>query len=781
MTIVEHLGWVLVHFMWQGLAIALALAGLLALTSPAQAKLRYVFSCAALVLMLAATFVTAGQLSIQSRATHEIVTPTVRLTSAANMSSQTSPGESGATIGVGKTTAHASQSWRDRLAEWVGPVVQRSVPWLVLMWVVGVLVMSLRLAGGWWRTRALRVDGVSAGPAWAEEKLATLSARLGINRAVSLVSSVRVPVPVVLGHIRPVVVVPAAAFAGLAPAHLEAILAHELAHVRRHDYLINLAQSVIETLLFYHPAVWWVSHQVRVAREHCCDDLAVRVCGNRRGYIHALLDLEALRNPGAMLALGATDGSLLGRARRLLRQSDTRADAPRLAASAIVLAVVCVVGGLSLVSVEPAGASLAPLPEVEQSRKSTPVVISPDPSATLERRWVWAEQAARTDRRARYWIGYSISPVRGLPRFVYFDRGSRIMANGITFSGHTLSTDLTGLRIPGRPLAVSGADTSVKVLFGFDPSPADRGTPLLTAVHVSTLSLPVELRDRPVFWLGAAESSQSLQLVDKLYATAGTNELKDDLVAAVGVHDASPAVVGWLTARVESGDPDEVRANAAERIAWHPIRESIDVLDRIARADRASNVRQEAAEALGDLALPGAAAALIALARELPDEQARLEAVEALGARSESIAHDALAQIAQQDSSVQVQREAVETLGESDDPRAIERLGELARTHADEHVRAEAVETLGETKSAATSIPLLKSIALGDRSTVVQEQAIDTLADLKDGAGLATLVDLAREHPSENMRKQALEALVESDHPKARELRDRVLGRTPRR
>jgi HEAT repeat protein len=291
----------------------------------------------------------------------------------------------------------------------------------------------------------------------------------------------------------------------------------------------------------------------------------------------------------------------------------------------------------------------------------------------------------------------------------------------------------------------------------------------------------VDLRSQPVFWLGAAESSQSLELLDKLYARARTIDLKEDLVAAVGVHDASPAVVGWLTARVDSGDPDEVRANAAERIAWHPIRESIGVLDRIARADRASKVRQEAAEALGDLALPDAAPALIALARELQDEQARLEAVEALGARSESIAHDALAQIAQQDPSLQVQREAVETLGESDDPRAAERLSELARTHADEHVRAEAVETLGETKSDVASVWLLKSIALGDLSTVVQQEAIETLADLKDGAGIAALVELAREHPSEDMRKQAIEALVESDHPKARELFDRALGRNPRR
>ena len=794
MTIVESVGWVLVHFVWQGAAIALGLAALLALTSAAQATLRYVLSCTALLMMLAATLTTAANLSIESPPGH--IAPAA---AGALVTSLPADGEDRApadqtrpTKGTRETTADSSASWRDRLAGHLGPIVERSARWLVLIWIVGVSVMSIRLAGGWWRTHALGVDGVSAAPAWAEEMLAMLCARMRITRAVALVVSDRLSVPVLLGHAKPVVVVPAAAFAGLSPSHLEAILAHELAHVRRHDYLVNLAQSVIETLLFYHPAVWWVSHQVRVAREHCCDDLAVRACGDRRAYIHALLGLEELRAKTAMLALGAADGSLLGRARRLLRPSAPRSDAPRLAASAIVLSVVCAVAVTPFVTLDRVDASFAAAPltvgdavasvsaarEAVQSGKPTPVVASPDPGATLGSRWAWAERAAREARRSRYWIGYSIAPVQGLPRFVYFDRTSRVLGNEITFSGRTLSTDITGLRFPGRPLALSGGDTGLKVLFAFD---AGGGTPRLTALHISTLTLPVDLKNRPVFWLGAAEASQSLELVDTLYAAAGATDLKDDLVAVVGVHDASPAVVAWLSARVDGGDPDDVRANAAEWIAWHPIRESVAVLDRIARGDRASKVRQEAAEALGDLTLPDAAPVLVALARELQDEAARGEAVEALGARSESIAHEALVALARHDTSPEIQREAVETLGEIDDPKALEHLRELAQTHPDRRVRAEAVETLGDTKSPAASVSLLKGIALGDLSTSVQHEAIETLRDLPDGAGLGALVELAREHPDDGMRKQALEALRESDHPKARELFDRSVGRSPRR
>ena len=108
---------------------------------------------------------------------------------------------------------------------------------------------------------------------------------------------------------KPVVLLPAAALSGLSPEQLQAILAHELAHVRRHDYLVNLLQSMVETLLFYHPAMWWVSAQVRAEREHCCDDLAVDVCGDRLVYVTALAELTTITSHRAF-ALAATDGSM---------------------------------------------------------------------------------------------------------------------------------------------------------------------------------------------------------------------------------------------------------------------------------------------------------------------------------------------------------------------------------------------------------------------------------------------------------------------------------------
>jgi beta-lactamase regulating signal transducer with metallopeptidase domain/HEAT repeat protein len=775
MTIVESVGWVLLHFVWQGAVIALALAVLLALTRDGEARLRYGFSCGALTLMLITAVATAATVMTDALGSP----PAGAAGGGVTFGSVLLPGDGrpgGLAGGTARTPATgirtpppAAASPAGKASALAQPIVASAMPWLVLGWLSGVLALSIRLLGGWWSTRSLRLVGVSPVPDWCKAQLTALSARMRVGRPVAIIASIRISVPVVLGHVKPVIVLPAAVLSGLSPAQLDAILAHELAHVRRHDYLVNLVQAVIETLLFYHPAVWWVSRQVRETREHCCDDLAVTVCRSRREYVHALLDLEQLRDSTPALALGATDGSLLARGRRLLAPPQRAASAPRLAASVIALIVVAAaVAGASFNSasgparLEPQPApsnATAPAPSpATQAAGATPVTMAPNPASPLASRWAWAEGAARSAGRRAYWIGYGISPVKTLPPVIYHDRSAKVFGGGMTFSGQVLSSDGRGLRFPGRPLAVpAGENHSVKVLFALD---ASRGEARLTGVHTSTLSLPVDTKDRPVYWLGWADAAQSLDRIDRFYPSVSNSELKQDLISAAAVLDGSSAVVAWLERRIASQDPDEVRGDAAEGIAWHPIAASITALDRTARADRSSRVRQEAAEALGDLAMPEAAPVLIALARTLPDRDARLEAVEALGARREPAASDALVSIARTDTDPDIQREAVETLGDFDDKRGIAALIELARTHPDVEVRRKAVETLGDAMPQNLAVPMLKEF-LGDRDPRVQAEAVDTIAGIENTSGVATLMELARSHPNTSLRREAVEALAQ--------------------
>jgi uncharacterized protein (TIGR03435 family) len=193
-----------------------------------------------------------------------------------------------------------------------------SMPWVVTIWLSGVALLLARLAGGCWRIRRLHraafFEPVSDWQVTADR----IARRLRLPRPVFIVDSERVDTPTVIGWLKPVILLPVAAMANLAPAQVEAILAHELAHIRRHDFLVNGLQTLAETFLFYHPAVWWLSSCIRAEREHCCDDVAVEVCGDPVTYAEALTELAAWSVARPRLLVAATGGSLLARVRRLL-------------------------------------------------------------------------------------------------------------------------------------------------------------------------------------------------------------------------------------------------------------------------------------------------------------------------------------------------------------------------------------------------------------------------------------------------------------------------------
>jgi uncharacterized protein (TIGR03435 family) len=249
-----------------------------------------------------------------------------------------------------------------------GTAMRQWMPGLVAAWLLGVTALLVRLAGGLWRVRALRRATRALPDSEWQAACDRVARALGVRRRVRVADATFVDGPVVIGWLRPVVLLPVAAVSGLTPQQIEAILAHELAHVRRHDAVVNACQTAAETLLFYHPAVWWASARIREEREHCCDDVALSVSGDPVGYASALAELESWRVHNPPLALAATGGSLLARITRVLTPSRP-AGAGGATTAALVVAFVVTGGALQfLVARQP-------------SRMHGPVADAPAPRA----------------------------------------------------------------------------------------------------------------------------------------------------------------------------------------------------------------------------------------------------------------------------------------------------------------------------------------------------------------------------------------------------------------
>ena len=183
---------------------------------------------------------------------------------------------------------------------WWSSVKSRVEPWLpaiVLVWIVGVALFAFRPLASWYTVRRLRTVGVSPVADGIRDMLDRTAKKLRLARAVAVLQSALVKTPLVIGYFRPLVLLPLCIVTGLPEGQLELVLAHELAHIRRHDYLVNLLQTLVETLFFYHPAVWWLSRQIRHERENCCDDVAISLSGSRADYGRALLAIEELALP----------------------------------------------------------------------------------------------------------------------------------------------------------------------------------------------------------------------------------------------------------------------------------------------------------------------------------------------------------------------------------------------------------------------------------------------------------------------------------------------------
>jgi beta-lactamase regulating signal transducer with metallopeptidase domain len=306
LPIIQTLGLSLLHFLWQGSIVGILLFVVLCILQKPQH--RYAVSCFTLLtlaLLPIITFVNGYELPQQPQTLSEVNEVMTTLGPPNQEDIQT------------LTAAEQPQTTQSVLNK---TRLTLYLPWLVLVWFTGALVFSMKLLLSFVTLQRFRSKGVRLADQGLQLKLLDFAKHLNVKQKITLLESKLVPVPVVLGWLRPVILLPASAVSGLAPKQLEMLLAHELSHVLRRDYLVNILQSVLESLLFYHPVVWWVSAQIRREREYCCDDIAVSLTGNARGYAQTLLNLAEMR---VNLAPSANGGQLFTRISRLLQPLET--------------------------------------------------------------------------------------------------------------------------------------------------------------------------------------------------------------------------------------------------------------------------------------------------------------------------------------------------------------------------------------------------------------------------------------------------------------------------
>src|SRR6202521_5126232 len=362
--LLRGLGWTLLHFVWQEAGLAALFAVALAVCR--SAAVRYALAVTTLVLMIASPVITFAWLVRQTN-------PAVRY------------GAQGSSFWVGTLAQGAAASARSG-APAPDPRTEQpnAMLWMVEAWFLGVVLLSLRTAGGLFLIERMRRKEIKPVGQELYEKCLALQRRMGLDRVIQYCECHRLDAPAVLGWFRPVVLLPVRALTGLTEEQIDAVIAHQLAHIRRLDCFVNLFQIATETLLFYHPAVWWVSQRIRAERENCCDDEAIAICGDAVNYARALTLMEEWRTAPALM-MAANRSPLAERVVRLLGWDGA---AGRIRVAGLTGSFVCLVGALlagnALLGVAHAALGAGASPKQGQGSSSV-IVVRPEPASAKER------------------------------------------------------------------------------------------------------------------------------------------------------------------------------------------------------------------------------------------------------------------------------------------------------------------------------------------------------------------------------------------------------------
>lgn len=299
----QALGWTLLNSLWQAMTLLLLVVIALRITPSRLSQVRYIIACTGMALIVVLNTATFLYLFSQAPA---------KQTTAFNIGN--------AAIGAAAATAseHSAGDWVMTAINFVAS----NMPLIILCWAIGALFFALRMVSAWWYVSKLRTESFVIDDEW-NDRLQTLARQLNINRVITLAQSARIHAPMVIGCLKPIVLVPMGMLAGLPAEQIETIFIHELAHIRRHDYIINLVQSFVETIFFFNPFLWIISGIIRREREFCCDDTVIAKHGSALVYVRALAQLEEARltNASFALSLAESKNQLLNRIKRIMEKS----------------------------------------------------------------------------------------------------------------------------------------------------------------------------------------------------------------------------------------------------------------------------------------------------------------------------------------------------------------------------------------------------------------------------------------------------------------------------
>ncbi|CAG5011574.1 hypothetical protein DYBT9275_04977 [Dyadobacter sp. CECT 9275] len=294
-------GWMLVHSLWQASllsVIAFALFHILRNRSAAQRYNTGITLLAVQIVTSIATFCYYLNLVSQSAVQHYYV-----------------PAASNVTANAYWQPTNQQIPMATRILFWLNNHIQE----LVICWLIGAALLMLRFAGGWIYTERLKYTSRIVMDQQWRARFGVLTAKLNITKSIEFRESARIASPIVIGVLQPAVLIPLGLLTGFSVSQIEAILTHELAHIRRNDYLVNLLQSVAEVIFFFHPAIWWLSEKIRTERENCCDDIALSVCGDKMSLVNALVKVAEWQTSGTLaMAFASRKPLLLQRIRRVL-------------------------------------------------------------------------------------------------------------------------------------------------------------------------------------------------------------------------------------------------------------------------------------------------------------------------------------------------------------------------------------------------------------------------------------------------------------------------------